>query len=1119
MRPAPVDQDQRTAAVFERDRNVVIQAGAGTGKTSTLVRRLVQLVAPEEYGQPNSDVESLSMRRIAAITFTRRAAGELSLRIREELLKGLTDPGVIDQRLELLRGALADLDTAYVGTIHSFADRLLRMKPVESRLSPKYEVVEDEDELLEETYQLLLRGVEQGTLKESLAGSGVEDMAVEATQTVVDVLRGGILAQTRETAHAPTLGLDALVAGFIQQRDVPPLQNPVADPDLKSMQFFMQEFVGLTEPISGDSEIGAWLKEMSQRMMGWMKETDPIVLYREIGPRIEERKKQKPTRKHQCNEDNDVWRVWKALIEGKKNRDVADTPLAEDLTGELRTWLGQRLVRLSPVVVALHEKVKARRGVIDQIDLLLKLRDLLRDNLEVRAFYQGLFDHIMVDEFQDTDPLQAQVVQFLCEKKPEAAQADDVDLTPGKLTLVGDPKQSIYRFRRADVEMYDRVTRKLGDDALRVELEANFRSVPAMTEWFNARFPDLLGVGDGNATFEPDTGRVFHRDLEAGRLDDRDTAVHVLPLKLDDARGKGKAGEFRELEAEALPNYLRWLVEESGEQILAKGADESRPIRYEDVCVLAVATTNLPLLFTQLDRFDVPYAAGGGKLFLGDALQKQFLLALRAIADPDDGVAEAALMRPPFFATDLRDLFESKGDCASGEGQERVQQATVLIESLRARRLERSPGETARELLEQTGLGRMVALGPNGGQRLQRLREICHLLEVRAVEGGLDYDGITAQMREWVAEPAKLEAPRPVAEDAVQVMTVHQSKGLEFPVVVIWDGRALLQGPSNSGGVWNVAPNGKSWSLSLSGLEVNNPSSVDLTAREKLYLDEERRRLVYVAATRARDLLVIPLAGQADQRYVCGVLLDGNPTAGVISLDVYEEGKGAPWSNMLKERVVLEAVADKVVEERVEAAWNTAAIEAGIAQHRPVGVSSVAHELITEEEEENEERWKDHDRKGRYGREFGTLVHRAMEISLRDTNVGATDAVARAANETGFRQHLDEAVADVDRGLAALLQEGLSGDVGQSLRLEYPVSGPGDNGTMLLGYVDLVHVKDSRLTVIDFKTDQPPDGEVVELMPAYVEQVKMYGQLLSSVGLGETRCGLLFTGDGGVRWV
>jgi ATP-dependent helicase/nuclease subunit A len=1111
----PVDQDQRTAAVFERERNVVIQAGAGTGKTSTLVRRLVQLVAPD---RPDCDAEPLSMRRIAAITFTRRAAGELSLRIREELLKGLTDPDVTDQRRDLLRGALAELDTAYVGTIHSFADRLLRMKPAESRLSPKYEVVDDEEELFDETYQLLLRGVEQGTLANSLAGSGVEGMADEATQTVTDALRGGIRAETREMVYTSMFGLDALVAGFIGHRDVPPVQNEAPAPDLESTRFHMQEFIDLAEPLTADTEIGAWLKDMSRRMTRWMTETDPIVLFGEIAPRLRARQSQKSRKGRECGGDKDVWRVWKALTEGEKNRDAGDTPLADDLTVEVRTWLGRRLVRLSPVVVALYEKVKARRGVLDQIDLLLKLRDLLRDNLEVRGFYQNLFDHIMVDEFQDTDPLQAEVVQFLCERQPEAAQAEDVELTRGKLTLVGDPKQSIYRFRRADVEMYDRVTRKLGDEALRVELEANFRSVPSMTEWFNARFPDLLGEGDGAATFEPGTGRVFHRDLKVGRVDDRDTAVHVLPLKLDDDR-KGNVGEFRELEAEALANYLRWLVDESDQQILEKGSDVARPIRYGDVCVLAVATTNLPLPFTQLDRLGVPYAAGGGKLFLDDALQKQFLLALRAIADPDDGVAEAALMRPPFFATDLRDLFESKGDCDSGEGQERVEQATKLIECLRKQRLTRSPGATARDLLERTGLGRMVALGPNGGQRLQRLREICHLLEVRAVEGGMDYDGVTAQLREWVAEPAKLDAPRAVAEDAVQVMTVHQSKGLEFPVVVLWDGRASLLGPHNNGGVWNVSPNGKSWSLSLDGLKVNCPSSIDLTKREKLYQDEERRRLVYVAATRARDLLVIPRAGQVNEKYICGVLLDGTPTAGVTFLDVYEEGKGAPWSNMLKNRVVSEAVAAGKMEERVEAAWKTAAIEAGTAQHRPVGVSRVAHELITEEEEENEERWKAHDHKGRFGREFGTLVHRALEISLRDAKVIATDAVDQAAKETGFRQHLDEAAADVGRGLATLKQEGLSGGIGQSLRLEYPVSGPGDNGTVLLGYVDLVQVEEDRLTVIDFKTDPPPQGEVTDLMPAYVEQVKMYGQLLNPVGRGETRCGLLFTGDGGVRWV
>ena len=1125
----PVDQAQRDAAVFERQRNVVMEAGAGTGKTSTLVRRLVQLVAPEGPGAP------LAMRRIAAITFTRRAAGELSLRIREELLKGLTDGDTSEERRALLRQALSELDTAYVGTIHSFADRLLRMKPAESRLSPNYEVVEDEEELVEETYQLLLRGAEQGTLAGSLAGTGAEDLAEEAARTVMDVLRAGIRAQTRETGFAPISGLDALVAGLIRHRDVPPEQGPVGEPDLEATRRYMQEFIDLAEPISGDTEFGAWAKAMAGRMAEWMTVTDPVVLFAELAPRLEERLRQRTTKKDECAGDKDVWRVFKALRDGDKDREDGGPPLAADLTGEVGGWLGRRLVRLSPVVVALYEKAKARRGVIDQIDLLLKLRDLLRDNLETRGFFQGLFDHVLVDEFQDTDPLQAEIVQFLCEREPVAQRAEDVEVAPGKLTLVGDPKQSIYRFRRADVEMYDRVTGKLLPGALRVELEANFRSVPSLTEWFNARFPDLLGEGEGEETFEPETGKVFHRDLGEGREDDRTPAVHVLPFER--AEGKGKADEYRELEAEALAHYLRWLVDGSGEQIVEKGSDTPRPVRYEDVCVLAIATTRLDLLFAELDRMDVPYAASGGKLFLNDPLQRQFILGLRAIADPDDGVAQAALMRPPFFTTDLRDLFESKGGEPSGEGPERVWVAQALVEELWERRLEQSPGATARELLERTGLGRAVALGPNGGQRLQRLREICHLLEVKAVEEGLDYDGVTAALREWVTDPIKLDAPRPVAEDAIQVMTVHQAKGLEFPVVVLWDGRAELKSRT-SGVVWKVAQDGRSWSLALAGLKASEPMDADLTTREKLYLDEERRRLVYVAATRARDLLVVPQAGEVSGRYICGVLLDGDATAGVECLEVYEEGKGAEWSVEVSQRVAAAVVSAAALEGEVQGGWEAMAREAGAARFRPVGVARVAHarvgdegaatvvaaeeeELRTEEEEENEERWKDRDaRKGRFGRAFGTVVHGALERCVRERGVSAEEAVERVAGEVGLREHRDEAVGDVVRGLEALEREGLLGEVGASLRVEYPVSGPGEKGTVLLGYVDLVRVEGGEVTVIDFKTDRPPDGAVEEVMPGYVEQVRMYGELLREGGVGrEVRCGLLFTGDGGVRWV
>ena len=254
-RTRPVDDDQREAAVRERDRNVVIEAGAGTGKTSTLVRRLVQLVAPD------SGVEPWPMRRIAAITFTRRAAGELSLRIREELLRGLADAATPEDRCHLLQAALGQLDTAYVGTIHSFADRLLRMKPAETRLSPNYEVVEDEEEeeLLRQTYQLLLTGAERGSLADEMADAELKPLAREAGPTVMDAIRAGILTQTREMEHASHYGLDALVAGLIRQRDVQPVLLPTVDPDLDAIRRHMAEFAALSEDLDHTSRFGRWV--------------------------------------------------------------------------------------------------------------------------------------------------------------------------------------------------------------------------------------------------------------------------------------------------------------------------------------------------------------------------------------------------------------------------------------------------------------------------------------------------------------------------------------------------------------------------------------------------------------------------------------------------------------------------------------------------------------------------------------------------------------------------------------------------------------------------------------------------------------------------------------------
>src|SRR5918996_1857603 len=204
------DQDQRDAAIAERKRNVLVDAGAGTGKTTILVDRLVEMVAPTggNYAIPIS--------RIAAITFTRKAAGELRLRIREKLLQALADAKPGSERDAQLRNAIADLDTAYVGTIHSFADRLLRLRPVEAGLSPSYEIAEDDQALVRETFEVLFQAVQSGTLRAELESTDVADRADESTQNVLDALDVGLRAESRETEWHVDYGLDALVEGFIR---------------------------------------------------------------------------------------------------------------------------------------------------------------------------------------------------------------------------------------------------------------------------------------------------------------------------------------------------------------------------------------------------------------------------------------------------------------------------------------------------------------------------------------------------------------------------------------------------------------------------------------------------------------------------------------------------------------------------------------------------------------------------------------------------------------------------------------------------------------------------------------------------------------------------------------
>jgi ATP-dependent exoDNAse (exonuclease V) beta subunit len=1137
----PADQAQRDAAIAERARNVLIDAGAGTGKTTLLADRLVELVAPEKSGG-----SAVPIGRIAAITFTRKAAGELKLRVRERLLSGLARSS--GPRAAQLRDALAGLDTAYISTIHSFCDRLLRLRPVEARLSPSYDIAEDASALEHEAFHLLLEAAQSQRLDAELAGTPAAGLAREAQETVIDALSVGLRRDTQEGEFWSYFGLDALARSFIQQRDVSPTLPPAPRFSAKPFHVAREEFLQRAKDLGGDTLGARWIGRLGAVLRRLEGEDDPVPLWAALGKLVRGPggKSSGVQKKVHFADEESAWGLWKIYEAGSFKKEKRGSSLRDDLVQPLHRWMARRLVRLRPVVLALYDKVKARRRQLDQIDLLLCLRNLLAKDLATRGFYQSLFDHVFIDEFQDTDPLQAEVALYLCEARPVATDWTQVELAPGRLTLVGDPKQSIYRFRRADIAVYDQVRAHVArGSCLSVTLSTNFRSTAPLIDFVNDRFARIFGPAKpGEALFDATTGTVRHQDLGPAPDAAPDAApgaacVRALPIHAFEG---AKTDDFRKQEAEALARYLRHLVDSGTTHIVDSLDGQRRPLRFGDIAVLTISTWNLKLLFPALDAFGIPHAVRGGRMLLEDPLHRQFLLALRAIADRDDGPAQAALMRPPFFAVDLIDLLHERAARAEpplageldAERAARAREALELIHELRRERLSRPVGATARDLLERTAFGRMIATGPNGEQRLERVRQICRALEQLAADEGLDYDGATELARAWVDDPIPLDPPAPAGDEAMQVLTVHQAKGLEFPIVVLWDGMAAWQSPPQSG-AFGVSRDGTEWALQLDGLDWSEPESADLGRREAVFRTAERRRVIYVAATRARDLLLIPAPTLATPgRHVSADLLAEAGNNLVETIEPYGGDSEPAWAAGVepapevavappKARALAQA---RAAEEALAASWTALAAASAQPHLAPISVTALAHEApavvrASEDDDavEPAPRPTRTGRFGRFGKVFGDAVHRAIGIKLNQPSLSTTEAVARAARIAGFSDHFAEAAADVDRTISALQDAGLTSG---EWRLEYPIGGTHGNGHLVQGFLDLLATgANGELVIIEFKTDSSPSGDVTINYPAYVTQVLEYRDLMYDAGVrgdAPTKCALLFTGDGQLRW-
>jgi len=842
MTPTAVPQVDDSAA-RERIRkslgeSLVVEASAGTGKTTELIARIVAVLASG----------ATKIKNIAAVTFTNKAAGELKLRLRQELDRARgNNPHIED--------ALAHLEEASVGTIHSFCAQVLRERPVEAVVDPAFEELSDQQAA--RLYQRAFRAWFQEKLAEG-----------------APALRRALTRLAWRDSWDNSPPIDQLqYAGWklIEWRDHPaPWRQVPFDRE--------SEVDRLIEQVKLVADAASRCKKFTDNLVRSLRPAQALVTWiqrAEVSSRKRDydtlesflikllRDLKKDTKKGSGFFADGVPRE---QVVGAREflisslgafRDAADADLASGLRAEM--W----------DLVERYGALKQRAGKLDFVDLLLLARDLVRDNADVRQYLQGRFSHIFIDEFQDTDPLQAEILLLLASDTPEQSNWLEVAPKPGKLFVVGDPKQSVYKFRRADVVLYRSIRDSLAERGVGVvQLTTSFRALQPIQHSVNAAFYSEMedDVAAGQAGYSP----LF------GDTPPIENQPNLIALPVPRPYGSTKVSKMA-IDA-CLPDtivaFVEWLVRESGWKVRdLESPVECVPITAKHICILFRRFTNFGKDITRdyvrsLEAREIPHLLVGSKSFHSREEVETLRTALTAIEWPEDELSVFATLKGSLFAIPDDMLlrfrhevgrlhpFQTVPEGAFGT----VAEALRLLADLHRRRNIRPIADTVSALLEATRAHAGFALRPAGHQVLANVYRVADLARSFELSGGISFRGFVEELEAQAEKAESAEAP--VLEEGaegVRLMTVHSAKGLEFPIVILADMTANIQAGDPDRFVDARQRLCATRLLRCAPWELRENED-----QERLRERAEGVRVAYVAATRARDLLVVPAIGDEE---------------------------------------------------------------------------------------------------------------------------------------------------------------------------------------------------------------------------------------------------------------
>ncbi len=841
--------EAQNKAIQTRESDILVSAGAGSGKTGVLVERVVQLLT--------AGSNAVDTDKILVITFTEKATREMKFRITQALDKA--------GRAEIRR----KIETAYISTIHGFCSRLLKENPFDAGVDPDYRVLDTHQSgqllrlscdqavnyaQLRQDQEILLLMNEVQSLQD---GRDPLPMLLSSVVTIFHRCRGA--GRTRDQLETLMQGEE--VTGADSQLSLRRILEPITE----ELKLCGEELETLERKVST-----AWAlisRQLSEKLeLLLVPDISPKAVLQELRFLGDHMKSIRLGSKAVLGEEiqvlSGIERV-KALCESLRGLFAA---LDKEQSGEKEAnhthsqKMSCAFWKLMGSVWDFYEEEKRRRSALDHDDLQARAVQMLEHCEGVRRQYQNQFDHLLIDEFQDTNPLQMQLLTLLRRDKPENTIS-----ARNELFIVGDVQQSIYAFRNADPTLFQGLERQYREQkqGVHLTLQENFRSRPEILETVDRVFSQIWRRSETHFT-----------PLSAGAAFDVKQSPSLEILAVENYRRP----DFKRIEPQALAQRLKQMVQNE-EVHLTHQADKRRgeSVQYGDVALLFRALTDLPRYEQAFSQEGIPYyVVGGGRGYYARYEIRDLLNVLMLLDAPSRNVTTAAVLRSPFVGLSTDALYRIS-NCAQEQGklskapiclfatlqeegiksllseEERASLKRFLQALEKLVHEDRSPvGQLLEKLISLTQYDAKLLVRPGGRRRLANVRKLLQMANSERVE---DIPQFIQRLKD-LHRIADREGDAPTEEEeanVVKIYTIHGAKGLEFPVVVLPD--LSRQAPPRGDALFVCDPSGPSLGHRLNG-------SPDLTyeAVQQREIEQEREemaRMLYVAMTRAREHLIL----------------------------------------------------------------------------------------------------------------------------------------------------------------------------------------------------------------------------------------------------------------------